>query len=413
MSCGPISLAAYELALEQIMECTWDITLYKDTLTAYNSIAIPNNLPPLSENSLWIQSTLDQINASLARLENNLKLHTTNCIKDGIRSSYQELGGHYRKVGDLANAHRAYTKAREQATTALHAAQLSLASLDLALDAQNFKLAQSHAAKAQGALDTLVGSLELNKAAKSIKPGPPSSSHISATLGKPDGMDATEKDIERWTERVNLVNALTSLAMGDFGRAMRHFLKVGREAGEKSDHEELLATGHDIGIYVTLCGLAYLDRQSLKDGLMDKMEMRWVLDSEPQLRRILNLFRENKYGEVFSYLEACMERAIGQYFRSFTAARLSRACLVFGWSMEELEGRLARCIRGGQLAGCKLDLAEGVLRARQKTGRQSVVQEVLLSAGRIEREQKGALGRLSLIGADLLVRESHEPAERG
>ena len=59
-------------------------------------------------------------------------------------------------------------------------------------------------------------------------------------------------------------------------------------------------------MYVTLCGLAYLDRGSLKDGLMDKMEMRWVLDSEPQLRRMLNLFRENKYGEVFSYLEASM-----------------------------------------------------------------------------------------------------------
>ncbi|OAV87951.1 hypothetical protein PTTG_10617, partial [Puccinia triticina 1-1 BBBD Race 1] len=163
--CSPISLSAYELALEAIVQSTWDISLYKETLAAHNKLASANNLPLLTANKDWINSTQDEINHTLARLENDLKHNTTNCIKDGIRSSYQALGAHYRKVGDVGSAHRVFSKAREHATTALHAAKLSLASLDLALDAENFKLAQSHAAKAQGALDTLIGSLEL-KAAK-------------------------------------------------------------------------------------------------------------------------------------------------------------------------------------------------------------------------------------------------------
>ncbi|WAR55176.1 hypothetical protein PtB15_4B796 [Puccinia triticina] len=248
--CSPISLSAYKLALESIVQSTWDISLYKETLAAHNKLASANNLPLLTANKDWIDSTQDKINHTLARLENDLKHNTTNCIKDGIRSSYQALGAHYRKVGDVGSAHLVFLKAREHATTALHAAKLSLASLDLALDAENFKLAQSHAAKAQGALDTLIGSLEL-KAAKTKTSG------STSTVGI-DSRDSTEKDIQRWSDRVNVVNALTSLAQGDFGRATSYFLKVEKDAGE-STGGELLATATDIAIYTTLCGLAHSD----------------------------------------------------------------------------------------------------------------------------------------------------------
>ncbi|WAR58966.1 hypothetical protein PtB15_10B307 [Puccinia triticina] len=289
--------SAYELALEAIVQSTWDISLYKETLAAHNKLASANNLPLLTANKDWINSTQDEINHTLARLENDLKHNTTNCIKDGIRSSYQALGAHYRKVGDVGSAHRVFSKAREHATTALHAAKLSLASLDLALDAENFKLAQSHAAKAQGALDTLIGSLEL-KAAKTKTSG------STSTVGI-DSRDLTEKDIQRWSNRVNVVNALTSLAQGDFGRATSYFLKVGKDSGE-STGGELLATATDIAIYTTLCGLAHFDQQQLKDRLINNLEFRSMLDSEPQLRRILNLFRENKYRGVFEYLKASL-----------------------------------------------------------------------------------------------------------
>ncbi|OAV90384.1 hypothetical protein PTTG_28335 [Puccinia triticina 1-1 BBBD Race 1] len=248
--CSPISLSAYKLALEAIVQSTWDISLYKETLAAHNKLASANNLPLLTANKDWINSTQDEINHTLARLENDLKHKTTNCIKDGIWSSYQALGAHYRKVGDVGSAHRVFSKAREHATTALHAAELSLASLDLALDAENFKLAQSHAAKAQGALDTLIGSLEL-KAAKTKTSG------STSTVGI-DSRDSTKKDIQRWSDRVNVVNALTSLAQGDFGRATSYFLKVEKDAGE-STGGELLATATDIAIYTTLCGLAHSD----------------------------------------------------------------------------------------------------------------------------------------------------------
>ncbi|PLW50167.1 hypothetical protein PCASD_01866 [Puccinia coronata f. sp. avenae] len=421
-----LSLAAYELALQTITQSTWDIPLYKETLTAYNKIATANDLPPLAANQEWLDNTQTETSLSLARLENDLKHNTTNLIKDGIRTSYQELGKHYRRVGDLANAHRAFSKAREHATNALHAAELSLASLDLALDAENFKLAHSHAAKAQAGLDSLLGSLELKPNGTKNKPAAGSSLQLSSLPSDPK--DPTEKDIERWTERVNLVYALTSLAQGDFGGALRYFLKVGgREAGG-DDGEELLATVADIAMYATLCGLAHLDRQQLKEQLIDRLEFRSVLDSEPRLRQILKLFRENKYREVFEYLSMSLpvyqtdlylyeqterlmgliqERAIGQYFGSFSAARLGRACEVFGWSMEGLEGRLEKSIRAGQLVG-KLDLANGVLLLQHTPlTRQALLQDVHQSATHIHSQSAAALFRLKLISADLLVAESH------
>ncbi|WAQ87452.1 hypothetical protein PtA15_8A356 [Puccinia triticina] len=418
--CSPISLSAYELALEAIVQSTWDISLYKETLAAHNKLASANNLPLLTANEDWIDSTQDEINHTLARLENDLKHNTTNCIKDGIRSSYQALGAHYRKVGDVGSAHRVFSKAREHATTALHAAELSLASLDLALDAENFKLAQSHAAKAQGALDTLIGSLEL-KAAKTKTSG------SISTVGI-DSRDPTEKDIQRWSDRVNVVNALTSLAQGDFGRATSYFLKVGKDAGD-STGGELLATATDIAIYTTLCGLAHFDRQQLKDRLIDNLEFRSMLDSEPQLRRILNLFRENKYRGVFEYLKASLplyqgdlylaeqterlmmmiqERAIGQYFGSFSSAQLSKASEVFGWPMDELEQRLVLSIRSGHLPA-KLDLANAILRAHRPTPRSRLLANVTSSAKKIQHDSSAALFRLKLISADLLVRDVNQP----
>ncbi|KAA1087240.1 hypothetical protein PGT21_026430 [Puccinia graminis f. sp. tritici] len=414
-----ISLSAYELALEAIVQSTWDIPLYKETLFAYNRIAAANNLRLLNANQNWIDLTQNHINLALARLENDLKHHTTNCIKDGIRTSYQELGKHYRKVGDLGNAHRAFSKAREQATTALHAAQLSLAALDLSFDAENFKLAQSHAAKAQGALDTLVGSLEL-KAAKTKA----SSTGSSGA----DTQDPTEKDIQRWTDRVHLVNALTSLAHGEFGRATNYFLKVRPEVGEKSGGGgELLATANDIAIYATLCGLAHFDRQQLKSRLIDNLEFRAMLDSQPQLRQILNLFRENKYGQVFEYLQSSQmiyqtdvylagqnerlmmmiqERAIGQYFGSFSRARLTKASEVFGWPQEMLEQRLVGSIRAGHLAA-KLDLDQDLLLAQRPSPRADLLRKLPADAHQILLDSNAALFRLNLIAHDLAVRDTN------
>jgi hypothetical protein len=80
-----ISLSAYELALDAIVQSTWDIPLYKETLFAYNRIAAANNLRLLNANQNWIDLTQNEINLALARLENDLKHHTTNCIKDGMR----------------------------------------------------------------------------------------------------------------------------------------------------------------------------------------------------------------------------------------------------------------------------------------------------------------------------------------
>ncbi|POW15414.1 hypothetical protein PSHT_07071 [Puccinia striiformis] len=389
-----ISLSAYELALEKIVHSTWDIQLYKDTLLAYNKIAAHNNLP----------------------LENDLKNNTISCTKDGIR--LPRAGSPLPKSRRPIRTHIERSLRPENTPTALHAAQLSLASLDLALDAENFKLAQSHAAKAQGAIDTLVGSMEL-KAAKNKAAG--SSTHHSA-----ESQDPTEKDIQQWTDRVNVVNALTSLAQGDFARATTYFLKLGREAGEDSGRE-LLATTSDIGIYTTLCALAHFDRQQLKERLIDNLEFRSVLDSEPQLRQLLNLFRENKYREVFEYLHTSLpiyrtdlylaeqtnrlmsmiqERAISQYFGSFSSARMNKASEVFGWNMEELEARLVESIRTGNLSA-KIDLANLILNQHKPPARDKLLSSVLESAQKIQSQSNAALFRLKLISADLVVRDNN------
>lgn len=424
-TCPQLSLTAYQLALDAIVQHTWDIALYKDTLVSYNAIASSNNLPTIPLDQTWLESTQNDINQTLSRLENDLKHNTTNLIKDGIRISYRELGAHYRKTGDLANAHRAFSKAREYATTALHIAELSLATLDLAFDTENFKLARSNVTKAQVALDTLAGSLELKDGKTKAGPNP----HSNTSFSGSDITDPTGKELHRWNEKVNIVNGITLLAQGEFSKATTAFLRLGREVGDNTG-KDLLATTSDIVVYTTLCALASLDRQQLKDRVIDNLELRSLMETDPQLRQILIFFRENRYRQVFQYLQDCLpiyqtdlylaeqidrlmmliqERAIVQYFSPFSLATLSKASEVFGWPVAVLQQRLIQCIQAGSLKA-QLDLTSGVLIAHREKTRASLIDNVIDSAQRIELESKAALLRLKLISAEIIVKESNQPS---
>jgi hypothetical protein len=103
------------------------------------------------------------------------------------------------------------------------------------------------------------------------------------------------------------------------------------------------------------------------------------------------------------------ERAIGQYFGSFSRARLSKAAEVFGWPAEILEQRLVQSIRAGHLAA-KLDLDQDLLLAHRPSVRADLLRQLPSSANQILLDSNAALLRLHLIAQDLAVRDTHSSA---
>lgn len=64
-----------------------------------------------------------------------------------------------------------------------------------------------------------------------------------------------------------------------------------------------MVTTPDLAVYTTLCALATFTRPELKQKVVENVELRSLLEFEPQLKRILNLFVDNKHQEILQFLE--------------------------------------------------------------------------------------------------------------
>jgi hypothetical protein len=62
----------------------------------------------------------------LEKLDTDLKNYKSNSIKESIRRGHDDLGDHYLDCGDLANALKCYSKARDYCTSGKHVVQMCL-----------------------------------------------------------------------------------------------------------------------------------------------------------------------------------------------------------------------------------------------------------------------------------------------
>ena len=56
----------------------------------------------------------------LEKLDNDLKNYKSNSIKESIRRGHDDLGDHFLDSGDLANALKCYSRARDYCTSGRH-----------------------------------------------------------------------------------------------------------------------------------------------------------------------------------------------------------------------------------------------------------------------------------------------------
>lgn len=88
----------------------------------------------------------------------------------------------HRMTGDYNNALRSFTKAREYCTNSFQVGEVSFAVLDMAIDSQNFKLAENYISKAEGAMEAIASSKD-NKQDASSKAKTPSNYAGPGTSG--------------------------------------------------------------------------------------------------------------------------------------------------------------------------------------------------------------------------------------
>ncbi|RXN31507.1 COP9 signalosome complex subunit 1 [Labeo rohita] len=217
--------------------------------------------PPLD--TAWAESTRKKALLKLEKLDTDLKNYKGNSIKESIRRGHDDLGDHYLDCGDLSNALKCYSRARDYCTSAKHVINMCLNVIKVSVYLQNWSHVLSYVSKAESTPEIAeVGLAEL--ASRKYKPA--AKCFLQASF---DHCDFPE------------VGVIFSLVL------MPH---------------QLLSPSN-VAVYGGLCALATFDRQELQRNVISSSSFKLFLELEPQVRDIIFKFYESKYASCLKMLD--------------------------------------------------------------------------------------------------------------
>lgn len=115
---------------------------------------------------MWVETKLKKSALKLEKLDNDLKNYKSNSIKESIRRfdtvfflnifikysffrGHDDLGDHYLDCGDLSNALKCYSRARDYCTSGKHVVNMCLNVIKVSVYLQNWSHVLSYVAKAE------------------------------------------------------------------------------------------------------------------------------------------------------------------------------------------------------------------------------------------------------------------------
>lgn len=84
----------------------------------------PVDVPPMDPS--WVDNKAKKAALKLEKLDSDLKNYKSNSIKESIRRGNDDLGDHHLDCGDLSNALKCYSRARDYCTSGKHVVNMCL-----------------------------------------------------------------------------------------------------------------------------------------------------------------------------------------------------------------------------------------------------------------------------------------------
>lgn len=75
---------------------------------------------------IWVETKSKKAAVKLEKLDADLKNYKSNSIKESIRRGHDDLGDHFLDCGDLPNALKCYSRARDYCTSGKHIVNMCL-----------------------------------------------------------------------------------------------------------------------------------------------------------------------------------------------------------------------------------------------------------------------------------------------
>lgn len=109
------------------------------------------DLPVFDQN--WVENKSKKAALKLEKLDSDLKNFKSSSIKESIRRGHDDLGDHYLSCGDLSNALKCYSRARDYCTSGKDVVNMCLNVIKVSLYLQNWSHVLSYVSKAESTPD--------------------------------------------------------------------------------------------------------------------------------------------------------------------------------------------------------------------------------------------------------------------
>lgn len=358
-----------------------DVSRYSEAWDCIR-VAAPNE-PEAQKDNGWMENTERANKAETARLETELKGYKNNLIKESIRMGHEDLGRHFEKIGSLNDAAEAYSRMRQDVSTAKHIVDCGMHLVSVSLQRRDWSM-------------------------------------VLANLGKITGVQINEEDksLQVYTK---IVSGIALLGLGHYQDAAKSFLQT--DFSVPSTTYSHIASPNDIAVYGGLLALATMERKDLQTRVLDNQSFRTFLEHEPHIRKAISLFVNGRYSSCLSILESVRtdymldiylqrhvsaiyaqirSKSIVQYFVPFSCVTIDSMNEAFAQKEETIEQELVDMIREGTLKA-RLDDKNKLLIAVVPDPRLEMQKKALEVARQYEQEAKERLRRMSLMAAGLEV----------
>ncbi|KAH8406090.1 hypothetical protein KR215_005051 [Drosophila sulfurigaster] len=337
--------------------------------------------------AVWVDTKVKKAALKLEKLDSDLKNYKSNSIKESIRRGHDDLADHYLSCGDLTNALKCYSRARDYCTSGKHVVNMCLNVIKVSIYLKNWAHVMSYISKAESTPDFSEGSKEANAQVHT---------------------------------RLECAAGLAELQQKKYKAAAKHFLSANFD---HCDFPEMISTSN-VAVYGGLCALATFDRQELKRLVIASTSFKLFLELEPQLRDIIFKFYESKYANCLTLLDEIRDnllvdmyiaphvstlytkirnRALIQYFSPYMSADMHKMAIAFNSTVGDLENEVMQLILDGQIQA-RIDSHNKILYAKEADQRNSTFERALLMGKQYQRHTRMLILRAAMLKSHIHVK---------
>ncbi|XP_014248261.1 COP9 signalosome complex subunit 1 isoform X2 [Cimex lectularius] len=400
--CPTLRIEALKMAISYVMN-TYNVNLYQQLhKKLQQSMSLPDvagggplDVPTLD--ALWVDNKAKKAALKLEKLDTDLKNYKSNSIKESIRRGNDDLGDHHLDSGDLSNALKCYSRARDYCTSGKHVVNMCLNVIKVSVYLQNWSHVLSYVSKAEST---------------------------------PDFSDSQSKESNQLIiGKLKCAAGLAELATKKYKLAAKQFLQANLD---HSEFPELLSP-NNIAVYGGLCALATFDRADLQRHVIFSSSFKLFLELEPQLRDIIFKFYESKYATCLKLLDDIKDnlyldmylaphvntlysqirnRALIQYFSPYQSAEMGKMANAFNTTVAALEDELMQLILDGQIQA-RIDSHNKILYAKDMDQRSGTFEKALQMGKEYQRRTRMLILRAALLKAHISVKIPQREAGQG